>query len=88
MTQKDKKQKGKRDNTIEHRSGKITKIIKLEYVAEVLCWCGNTITIDSSKPITENICSQCNSPYKLINEEWTHDEQERIFKYIQSRGIA
>ncbi len=87
MTQKDKKQKGKRETTIEHRSGKISKIIKLEYIAEITCWCGSILTIDSSKAITDNICQGCGSPYKLLNEEWTHDEQERIFKFIQSRGI-
>ena len=84
MTQKNKKQKGKRDNTIEHRSGQITKIIKLEYVAEVTCWCGNTLVIDSSKPITDNVCSNCGSPYKLINEEWTPDEQN---KFMKARGL-
>lgn len=82
MTQKNKKEKGKRD--CEHRTGKITNIIKLEYIAEVVCWCGNVITIDSSKSLEENICQTCGSPYKLLNEEWTESEMK---KFMELKGI-
>lgn len=86
MTQKNKKEKGKRELNFEprHKTGIITKIIKLEYIAEVRCWCGNNITIDSSKPITENECQECDSPYKLIDKEWTPEECE---KYIKLKGL-
>lgn len=80
MTQKNKKQKGSRDTIIEHKTGKISKIIKLEYIAEINCWCGETLTIDSSKSIMENCCPGCGSPYKLINQEWTPEEQENFMK--------
>lgn len=88
MTQKNKKQKGKRVKT-ENKSGKIIELIELKYIAKVLCWCGNTIIIDSSKPITENTCSECGSPYKLLNEEWTEEEQKRYIELIEqiSRGV-
>lgn len=80
MTQKDKKQKGKRDIETEHRAVKIAEIIKLDYIVKMVCWCGNAVTIDSSKEITENVCSQCGSPIKLIDYEWTKEEQEKFIK--------
>ena len=80
MTQKDKKQKGSRDIEVEHRIVKISKIIKLDYIVEMTCWCGNTVTIDSSKPITENVCSTCGSPIKLLDYEWTKEEQNKFMK--------
>lgn len=67
-----------------HRIGTITKIIKLDYIAEVRCWCGNNLTIYSSKSIIENECTVCGSPYKLIDQEWTPEECE---KYIKARGL-
>lgn len=84
MSQKEKKQKGVREVKVGHRSGIITKIIKLEYIAEVHCWCGEILTIDSSKSIEKNECPRCNSPYKLIPQEWTPEEQD---KYIKLKGL-
>ena len=80
MTQKGKKQKGKRTFEIEHKTVRITKIIKLDYIVEMTCWCGNAVTIDSSKQITENVCSKCGSPIKLLSDEWTHDEMNKFTK--------
>ncbi len=85
MTQKDKKPKGKRGIEVEHKTVKIIKLIKLEYIVEMLCWCGNEVTIDSSKPITENMCSNCGSPIKLLADEWTPDEQA---KFIKAKGAT
>ncbi len=85
MTQKDKKPKGKRGIEVEHKTVKIIKLIKLEYIVEMLCWCGNKVTIDSSKPITENMCSNCGSPIKLLSDEWTPEEQA---KFIKAKGAT
>ncbi len=85
MTQKDKKPKGKRGIEVEHKTVKIIKLIKLEYIVEMLCWCGNEVTIDSSKPITENMCSKCSSPIKLLADEWTPEEQA---KFIKAKGAT
>lgn len=67
-----------------HFSGIITKILKLEYIAEVHCWCGNDITIDSSKTTIENECPACGSPYKLLPQEWTPEEED---KYMKLKGL-
>lgn len=80
MTQKNKKLKGKRTLEIEHKTVKIDKIIKLEYIVEMLCWCGNAVTIDSSRSITENVCSKCGSPIKLLAGEWTSEEMNKFTK--------
>ena len=80
MTQKDKKQKGSRNIEVEHKTVKIAEIIKLDYIVKMICWCGNTVTIDSSKPITENVCSTCGSPIKLLDYEWTEEEQNKFMK--------
>lgn len=87
MTQKGKKEKEKKEIKFEsrHRTGTISKIIKLDYIVEVHCWCGNNLTIDSSKSIIENECTVCGSPYKLIDQEWTPEECE---KYIKARGLG
>lgn len=85
MTQKDKKQKGSRGIEVEHKTVKIIEIIKLEYIVKMLCWCGNTVTIDSSKTLTENMCSTCGSPIKLLDQEWTAEEQA---KFIKARGLT
>lgn len=82
MLKKTKKQKGQRDNQIYHKNGKITKLIKLDYIAEVKCWCGNNLIINSSKSIAENVCPGCGSPYTLINEEWTQERMD-AFKKLQ-----
>ena len=84
MTQKDKKQKGSRNIEVEHKTVKIAEIIKLDYIVKMICWCGNTVIIDSSKLITENICSNCGSPIKLLDHEWTYEEQN---KFMKARGI-
>lgn len=86
MTQKGKKEKGKREVELSprHRTGVITKIVKLEYIAEVRCWCGKNITIDSTKSLTENECPECGSPYKLIDPEWTPEECD---KYMKLKGL-
>ena len=84
MTQKDKKQKGSRGIEVEHKTVKIAEIIKLDYIVKMICWCGNTVTIDSSKSITENMCSKCSSPIKLLDNEWTTEEQS---KFMKARGI-
>jgi len=84
MTQKNKKQKGKRNNRIEHKAVKISKIIKLDYIVEMICWCNNSVTIDSSKPMTENVCSSCGSPIKLLDYEW--DEKE-VSKFLESSEV-
>lgn len=85
MTQKNKKQKGRRETkNISHRTGTILEIIEIKYVAKVLCWCGETLTIDSSKSLIENQCPQCGSPYKLIDQEWTPEEQN---KYMELKGL-
>ena len=84
MTQKDKKQKGSRGIEVEHKTVKIAEIIKLEYIIKMLCFCGNEVTIDSTRPITENVCPNCGSPIKLLDYEWTEEEQN---KFIKSRGM-
>ena len=61
---------------------KIVKIHKLEYIADILCWCGEKITIDSSKPTEENMCS-CGSFHKLLDMEWTNEEMERLVKLTE-----
>jgi hypothetical protein len=81
---KEKKQKGRRDNEPLHKIVSISEIIKLDYVVKMKCWCGNEVLIDSNKPITENICSSCESPHKLLNDEWT--ESEKI-KFLASRSL-
>lgn len=80
MTQKSKKPKGKRDIETEHRTVKIAEIIKLNYIVKMICWCRNEVTIDSSRPITENVCSNCGSPIKLLDYEWTPEEKNKILK--------
>lgn len=88
-----KKQKGQRENEpiktneVGHRIGTISKIIKLNYIAEIQCWCGNKLIIDSSKSIEKNVCSRCNSPYKLIKEEWTHEEMNRYLALNTTKKI-
>lgn len=85
MTQKNKKPKGKRALEVEHKTVKINKIIKLEYIVEMTCWCENAVTIDSSKPIQENICSKCGSPIKLLADEWTTEE---INKFTKAKEVS
>lgn len=80
MTQKDKKPKGKRTLETEHRTVNINKIIKLDYIVKMTCWCGNAVTIDSSRSITENVCSKCGSPIKLLSDEWTSEEMNKFTK--------
>ena len=84
MTQKDRKKKGSRNIEVEHKTVKIAEIIKLEYIVKMICWCGNTVIIDSTRPITENICSTCGSPIKLLDYEWTPEEQA---KFVKARGL-
>jgi len=84
MAQKDKKQKGARKNNVGKRTGKILEIIEIAYKAKVQCWCGEILTIDSSKSTTENECPQCNSSYKLVDAEWTHEEMK---KYADLKGV-
>lgn len=84
MTQKNKKPKGSRNIEVERKTVKIIEIIKLEYIVKMLCWCGNELIINSTRPITENICSTCGSPIKLLDQEWTEEEKN---KYIESRGL-
>ncbi len=81
MTQKNKKTKGSR---VGHRTGKILELQEISYKARILCWCGNELIIDSSRSMTDNECSNCGSPYKLMNEEWTPEEQR---KYMELKGI-
>lgn len=92
LSKKDKKQKGERVDrhikAMEHRVGTITKIIKLDYIAEITCWCGKIVTIDSSKPVTENRCPGCNSPYKLLPSEWTQDEMNKIIADDNLNSLA
>lgn len=83
MTQKNKKKKRSKEEP-QRRTGQIIELIEIKYVARVLCWCGEILTIDSSKPITDNTCSQCGSPYKLIDAEWTEEEMK---KYMKLKGI-
>lgn len=80
MTQKNKKPKGKREIEVEHKTVKIAEIIKLDYIIKMICWCGTEVIIDSSKPITENLCSNCGSPIKLLADEWTPEEQNKFIK--------
>lgn len=80
MTKKDKKPKGQRDPKVGHRTGTIIKLIKLDYIAEILCWCGQVITIDSSKSVEENVCPSCGSPYKLMDQEWTDSEMKKFIE--------
>lgn len=79
-----KKQKGQRDNEPQHKIVKINKIIKLDYIVEMLCWCGNTVIIDSSKSVIENVCPSCGSPHKLLGDEWTNEEKN---KFLQLKGL-
>lgn len=85
MTQKNKKLKGKRTLEIRHKTVKIAEIIKLDYIVKMTCWCGNAVTIDSSKEITENVCSQCGSPIKLLADEWTSEEMN---KFTKAKGLS
>lgn len=70
----------KRPLETEHRAVKINQILKLDYIVEMTCWCGNVVVIDSSKDISENVCSKCSSPIKLLNSEWTEEEKNKILK--------
>lgn len=79
-----KKQKGKRNIEVEHKTVKIAEIIKLEYIVKMICWCGNELIINSTRPITENVCSSCGSPIKLLEQEWTDQE---INMFMTLKGL-